>query len=284
MQDFTGKVAVITGGASGIGRAIAERFGREGMKVVIGDIEQDALKTAQRELEAAGVDALGILCDVSDPAQMQALADATIERHGAVHVFCNNAGVGSGGLAAETSLETWRWVIDVNLWGPIYGVRTFVPLLQQQDDAHIVNTASVAGLVAPAFMGPYNVAKHGVVALSETLYHEMSLMGSGLKVHVLCPGWVNTKIAEAERNRPDRYEDPASGQAGADAALVDVLKPLLEAGMAPADVAEKVLAAMRENTFWIITHDDDEWLRAIASVHDSIRDRTNPTMFVPGVS
>jgi NAD(P)-dependent dehydrogenase (short-subunit alcohol dehydrogenase family) len=279
MDDFAGRVAVVTGGASGIGLALAQRFGAEGMRVVVGDIEQEALAAAVAGLEADGVDVLGVECDVSDAEQMQALAAAALDRYGAVHVFCNNAGVGTGGLSYEAPIETWRWVLDVNLWGPIHGVRTFVPILMRNEDAHIVNTASVAGLVAPAFMGPYNVAKHGVVALSETLFHELAMAGSGVKVHVLCPGWVNTRIAEAERNRPDRY----SAAAETDTGLTDVLRGFLAAGMDPAEVAGKVVDALRANRFWILTHDSDAWMRAITQLHESVRTQSNPEMFVPGI-
>lgn len=277
MQDFHGKVAVITGGASGIGFGMAQRFAAEGMKVVLGDIEEPALRAAQARLAEQGADVLGVPCDVSVAEQMQALADRALERHGAVHVFCNNAGVGGGGLSWEAPLETWRWVLDVNLWGPIHGVRTFVPILLEQDDAHIVNTASVAGLVAAAGMGAYNVSKHGVVALAETLYHEMQLMGGTVKVHVLCPGWVNTNIADAARNRPAHYGTEASAEAG----MIDLLRGVLASGMAPTEVADKVLAAMREERFWILTHEGEGWSRLIDGVQESLRTRTNPPLAVP---
>jgi NAD(P)-dependent dehydrogenase (short-subunit alcohol dehydrogenase family) len=278
MQDFHGKVAVITGGASGIGLGMARRFAAEGMKLVLGDIEEPALRAAEADLAESGADVLGVPCDVARPEQMQALADAAMERHGAVHVFCNNAGIGAGGLSWEASLDTWRWVLDVNLWGPIHGVRTFVPLLLEQDDAHIVNTASVAGLVSAAGMGAYNVSKHGVVALSETLYHEMTLLGGAVKVHVLCPGWVNTRIGDSARNKDERYPDDSGG---ADRQLGEALGRVLATGMAPDEVAEKVLAAFRASQFWILTHDGDGWSRMVEQVQDSVRTRTNPPLSIP---
>jgi len=202
MQDFQGRVAVVTGGASGIGRALADRFAAEGMKVVIGDVEKDALDAAVQELEAGGAEVIGLPTDVTDAAQVQALADAAVERFGAIHIACNNAGVGGGGITWDMPLETWEWVLGVNLWGVIHGVKSFVPVLMQQESAHLVNTGSVAGLVAAPFMGPYNASKHAVVAISETLHHELAMSAPQVKVSVLCPGWVNTRIHESARNRP----------------------------------------------------------------------------------
>jgi NAD(P)-dependent dehydrogenase (short-subunit alcohol dehydrogenase family) len=171
VQDLDGRVAVVTGGASGIGLALARTFASEGMRVVLGDVEVPALELAVKELEGAGATAIGVPTDVSDPEQVEALARAAEQAFGAIHIACNNAGVGAGGLSWEAPLETWKWVIDVDLWGVVHGVRTFVPRIIEQDAGHIVNTASVAGLVAAPFMGPYNAAKHGVVAISETLHH-----------------------------------------------------------------------------------------------------------------
>jgi NAD(P)-dependent dehydrogenase (short-subunit alcohol dehydrogenase family) len=276
MQDFTGKTAVVTGGASGIGLALTKRFLAEGMNVVVGDVEKRALDAVVDEL---GV--VGVATDVSDPDQMQALADATLEAFGGVHVFCNNAGVGGGGLTWEVPLSTWQWVIDVDLWGVIHGVRTFVPLLMQQPEAHIVNTASMAGLVAGPFMAPYNAAKHGVVAISETLYKDLSMVAPHVGVSVLCPGWVNTNIAESERNRPEHLSLPSDDatpmfDAGA------ILKDLLASGMAPEVLAGKVFDAIREQQFWILTHatESDVWVDAMTQRHRLMETQENPT---PGV-
>jgi NAD(P)-dependent dehydrogenase (short-subunit alcohol dehydrogenase family) len=279
VQDLNGKVAVVTGGASGIGNALARRFASEGARIVIGDIEADALEHAVADLRASGAQAEGLVTDVTDPAQMQALGDAAVERFGGVHVFCNNAGVGGGGLSWEMPLSTWEWVIGVNMWGVIHGVRTFVPLLMQQTEAHIVNTASVAGLVAAPFMGPYNASKHAVVAISETLHHELAMAAPHVKVSVLCPGWVNTKIAESSRNRPEHLQEDAV----ADGDGVALLRGLIEKGMPPEDVAGKVRDAMREERFWVLTHDEegDFWVDGVNARLRSLETRTNPQLGLP---
>jgi NAD(P)-dependent dehydrogenase (short-subunit alcohol dehydrogenase family) len=276
MQDFAGRVAVVTGGASGIGLGLAHRFAREGMKVVIGDVEKDALDTAVADLTATGAEVAGVVTDVADAAQVQALADHAIDRFGAIHIACNNAGVGGGGLSWELSLSTWEWIVGVNMWGVIHGVRTFVPLLMQQPEAHIVNTASIAGLVAAPFMGPYNASKHAVVAISETLHHELAMNAPHVKVSVLCPGWVNTKIADAARNRPAHLREPAEGQPNG----ADVLRGFLAGGMAPETVAGKVLDAIRDQRFWVLTHDDeaDFWVDSVNRRLQSVQERANPQL------
>jgi NAD(P)-dependent dehydrogenase (short-subunit alcohol dehydrogenase family) len=276
MQDFTNRVAVVTGGASGIGFGLANAFAAEGMKIVLGDIEAAALDDAVGKLEAAGADVIGVRTDVSDAAQVQALADAAVERFGAIHIACNNAGVGAGGLSWEAPLDTWEWVFGANLWGVIHGVRSFVPIMMKQPEAHVVNTASIAGLVAGPFMAPYNASKHAVVALSETLYHEMALMAPHVKVSVLCPGWVQTKIAESARNRPDSPENDPATSAG----FAQVLKPLIDNGMPPEEVAAKVVAAIRDEQFWVLPHDGVEefWTTFVNGRARSLIDRTNPTI------
>jgi NAD(P)-dependent dehydrogenase (short-subunit alcohol dehydrogenase family) len=281
VQDLNGKVAVVTGGASGIGNALARRFASEGAQIVIGDIEADALERAVAELRASGAPALGIVTDVTDPAQMQGLADAAVERFGGVHVFCNNAGVGGGGLSWEMPLSTWEWVIGVNMWGVIHGVRTFVPLLMQQTEAHIVNTASVAGLVAAPFMGPYNASKHAVVAISETLHHELGMVAPQVKVSVLCPGWVNTRIAESGRNRPEHLQEEDDAVADGDGAAL--LRGLIEKGMPPEEVAGKVRDAIRDERFWVLTHDEegDFWVDGVNARLRSLEARTNPQLGLP---
>ncbi len=280
MQDLRGKVVVVTGGASGIGNALARRFAAEGARIVIGDVEASALEHAVSELRASGAEVEGVVTDVTDPAQMQALADASVARFGGVDVFCNNAGVGGGGLSWEMPLSTWEWVLGVNLWGVIHGLRSFVPLLMQQREAHIVNTASVAGLVAAPFMGPYNASKHAVVAISETLHHELTLMAPHVKVSVLCPGWVNTKIAESARNRPEHLQIPVAEGDGDAASL---LRGAIEKGMAPDDVAAKVFAAVQNDEFWILTHDGegDFWVEGVNARLRSLEARTNPRMGLP---
>jgi len=278
MQDFAGKVAVVTGGASGIGLGLARRCAAEGMSVVIGDVEKPALDAVVDELRAGGAPIEGVVTDVADPAQMQVLADTAVARFGGVHVFFNNAGVGAGGLSWEMPLSTWEWVLGVDLWGVIHGVRSFVPLLIQQDAGYIVNTASVAGLVAAPFMGPYNASKHAVVAISETLHHELAMSAPHVKVSVLCPGWVNTRVGESGRNRPEHLRDDSGPDVGG-----EVLRQFLEQGMAPEVVADKVFAAMRDENFWILTHDDeaDFWVESVNRRLRSLEQRANPQLGLP---
>jgi len=279
VQDLNDRVAVVTGGASGIGYALARRFASEGAKVVIGDIEPSALDRALAELRENGARAEGVVTDVTEPAQMQALADAAVRHFGGVHVFCNNAGVGAGGLSWEMPLSTWEWVLGVDLWGVIHGVRSFVPLLIEQAEGYIVNTASVAGLVAAPFMGPYNASKHAVVGISETLHHELAMTAPHVKVSVLCPGWVNTGIAESARNRPEHLQEPEAPEGD----VASLLRGFIEKGMPPEDVAAKVLDAMREERFWILTHDEegDQWVNGVNGRLRSLEERSNPLSFLP---
>ena len=207
MENLQGKVAVITGGASGIGRAVADRAAGEGMRIVLGDVEEGPLKEAVDDLTSSGAEALGVVTDVADGASVRNLRDAALDRFGAVHLVHNNAGIGLGGPIWEVSEADWRWILGVNLWGVIHGVRTFTPLLIEQGEGHIVNTASIAGLIAAPFLGPYNATKQAVVAISETLFKDLQSVGAPVGVSVLCPGFVQTRIAESERNRPDWAPD-----------------------------------------------------------------------------
>jgi NAD(P)-dependent dehydrogenase (short-subunit alcohol dehydrogenase family) len=257
MEDVRGKVAVVTGGASGIGRALATRFVAEGMNVVIADIEEEPLAATAEELGAVGV-----RTDVADAASVAALAEATIDRFGAVHVVCNNAGVGGGGLIKDMTLKDWQWVIDVNLWGVIHGVHTFLPhLLGNTDGGHIVNTASMAGLVAGPGIGAYNAAKYGVVAISETLAAELAVEESRVGVSVLCPGLVRTNIYTSQRNRPAALRNEKR-KTTARTTNQEIADALLERGIDPAIVAGRVFDAIRARRFWILTH--PEFLPAVA--------------------
>jgi NAD(P)-dependent dehydrogenase (short-subunit alcohol dehydrogenase family) len=265
MEDVRGKVAVVTGGASGIGRAMATRFASEGMSVVIADIEEAPLRATADEL---GV--YGVLTDVTDAASVAALADATLERFGAVHVVCNNAGVGGGGLIKDLTLKDWQWVINVSLWGVIHGVHTFLPyVLQNAEGGHIVNTASMAGLIAGPGIGPYNAAKYGVVAISETLAAELAAEDSRVGVSVLCPGLVRTNIYTSQRNRPAALRNEKR-KTTARSANQEIANALLERGIDPAIVASNVLDAIRNQKFWIITH--PEFLPAVAERCARIQD------------
>jgi len=278
MQELNGRVAVVTGGASGIGFGLASAFAAEGMKVVVGDIEEPALDDAVAKLQASGAEVLGVRTDVSDAASVAALAAAAVDRFGAIHIACNNAGVGGGGLSWEAPLSTWEWVLGVNMWGVIHGIRAFVPILMQQNEAHIVNTASIAGLAAGPFMGPYNASKHAVVALSETLYHEMAMTAPQVKVSVLCPGWVRTRIADSARNRPDDDGDDAVENP---ARLL--LQSVIERGMPPEELAAIVLEAIRAERFWILPHDDAEpfWREFVNGRAQALVDRANPSIRSP---
>jgi NAD(P)-dependent dehydrogenase (short-subunit alcohol dehydrogenase family) len=251
MEDLRGKVAVITGGASGIGRAVAERAAAEGMKVVLGDIEEGPLKEAEHELIAQGAEALGVVTDVADVVSVRALRDRALDRFGAVHVVHNNAGVGLGGPIWEVSEEDWRWILGVNLWGVIHGVATFVPLFIAQGEGHVVNTASIAGLTTAPFLGPYNATKQAVVAISETLFKDLQAVGAPVGVSVLCPGFVQTRIAESDRNRPAWAPDHEVGGA---AELRSAVQGMVDSGIPPGTVADRVIEAVRTNTFYILTH------------------------------
>ena len=254
MEDLRGKVAVITGGASGIGRAVARRAAAEGMRVVIADIEEGALREVERELTGQGADAIAVTTDVADAGSVRGLRDRALRHYGAVHLVHNNAGVGGGGPIWEVPEEDWRWILGVNLWGVIHGVATFVPLLLEQGEGHVVNTASIAGLVTAPFIGPYNATKQAVVAVSETLYKDLEAAGaSGVGVSVLCPGFVQTRIADSGRNRPDWA--PGREVEGAEDAR-SLIKDLVDGGIPAEVVAERVLDAVRTDTFYILTHPD----------------------------
>jgi NAD(P)-dependent dehydrogenase (short-subunit alcohol dehydrogenase family) len=253
MDDLNGKVAVITGGASGIGRAVAERAAAEGMKIVIGDVEEGPLKEAEDELSGRGAEVVGVRTDVSDAASVRNLREKALDRFGTVHLVLNNAGVGLGGPIWEVSEEDWRWILGVNLLGVVHGITTFVPLLIEQGEGHVVNTASIAGLATAPFLGPYNATKQAVVAISETLFKDLRTVGApmGVGVSVLCPGFVRTRIAESDRNRPTwAPEREAEGAAE----LRGAIQNMVDGGIPPAVVADRVIDAVRTNTFYILTH------------------------------
>jgi NAD(P)-dependent dehydrogenase (short-subunit alcohol dehydrogenase family) len=264
MDDFQGKVAVVTGAASGIGRALAARFGREGMRVVLADIERAPLDRAAEALagELGRGNVLAVPTDVGDEQAIDALAAATFDRFGTAHVVCNNAGVGVGGLTWTVPADRWRWIVDVNLLSVAHGIRAFVPRMIDQGEGHVVNTASAAGILTGPGMAPYFATKHAVVALSESLHFDLQLVGGSVGVSVLCPEWVRTQIHESERNRPpDVGEMPGVPPAGGDGegggpapALGDFIRGLIDSGLDPADVAGMVVDAIRTGRFWITTH------------------------------
>jgi NAD(P)-dependent dehydrogenase (short-subunit alcohol dehydrogenase family) len=271
MEDLQGKVAVITGGASGIGRAVADRVAADGMKIVLGDIEEGPLKEAVDDLTSRGAEALGVVTDVSDAASVRALRDRALDRFGAVHLVHNNAGIGLGGPIWEVTEEDWRWIMGVNLWGVIHGVATFVPVLLEQGEGHVVNTASIAGLIAAPFLGPYNATKQAVVAISETLFKDLQAVGAPIGVSVLCPGFVRTRIAESERNRPQWAPDRA---APGSTELRGAVQNMVDGGIAPEAVADQVVDAVRTNTFYILTHPELDG--AVTARFDDILQRRPP--------
>jgi NAD(P)-dependent dehydrogenase (short-subunit alcohol dehydrogenase family) len=259
MDQLAGKVAVVTGAASGIGLALARRFGRDEMKVVMADIELSALEREAAVLADEGVDVLAVATDTSLEAEVEALAEATVERFGGVHLVCNNAGVGSRGLkVADLPRRDIEWVIGVNLWGVINGIRAFLPRLLAQDEGHIVNTASVSGLYHHPRMGPYNATKAAVIALSETLKYELDDDGSDVGVSVLCPSWVRTNISTAVRNLPERLHYELT-PAQADEMLEYKARrrqQLRDEAIDADEVALQVRDAVLANRFYVITHPD----------------------------
>ncbi|MEE8549684.1 MAG: SDR family NAD(P)-dependent oxidoreductase [Gemmatimonadota bacterium] len=258
MRDLNGRVAVITGAASGIGRAMANRFAREGMKVVLADVEPDPLSRAEEELERAGFDVLAVSTDVADHRSVEELAAKTLERFGKVHLLCNNAGVAAGGDGAlwTTTERDWAWVLGVNLMGVVHGIQIFVPsMLAHGEEGHILNTSSVLGLTSGKG-SVYEVSKHAVTRLSEGLHHDLVAAGSRLGVSVLCPGLVATAIIESDRNRPPelRNEVAPEPQQVVAARRAERRKFLREHGMAPDEIATAVLEGIKEQRFYILTH------------------------------
>jgi NAD(P)-dependent dehydrogenase (short-subunit alcohol dehydrogenase family) len=283
VKEFKGRTAVVTGAASGIGRGLADRFAAEGMRVVLADVEQAALDRAAQEMRDAGADVFAVRTDVSKLADVEALAQATVERFGGAHVVCNNAGVGGGGPLPswESPLRDWEWTLGVNLWGVIYGVRAFVPLmLAGGEEGHIVNTASVAGLIAGAGGAAYTTSKFGVVGYSETLHHELAFASGGkIKVSVLCPALTNTRIIESGRNHPDGPQpEPAEGTQ--ERAMLDMIRGIFAGGMPPSDVAAQVFDAIVNERFYVLTHPEHN--AVIRARVDAVVDGGTPPVLTPG--
>ncbi len=255
MEHFAGQVAVITGAASGFGRAFAAKAAALRMKLVLADVERDALAAAVDALVADGADAIGVPTDVSDGAAVEALAARTLDAFGKAHLLFNNAGVGAGGFLWESSANDWAWVFGVNVMGVAHGVRVFTPImLRQREPAHIVNTASVAGLLSPPSMGIYNASKHAVVALTETLYHDLRNAGGLVGCSLLCPAFAPTGIADAERARPAALGNDAARTPSQVLADRQLRKAVRAGKLSAAEVADLTFDAVREGRFYIVTH------------------------------
>lgn len=278
MDELEGKVAVITGGASGIGYAMGEAFAAEGMRVVLADIEKERLAAAAKTLaDVSGAEVRAVETDVSKPESVEALCHAAYDAFGAVHVLCNNAGVATIGATWEHTLDDWRWLLDVNLWGVIYGVHYFLPrMMAQEEGGHIVNTASMAGLGTSPFMSIYDVTKFGVMALSESLWKELRVSGSKVSATVVCPGLINTDIMSSRRNRPaERAETGAFGEAAQ--GFRQALTNGLASGYPPSEVARQVLECVKEDRFYCIPAQERVFEGALMRF-DDIRERRNPTL------
>src|SRR5438874_9911009 len=270
MRELRGKVAAVTGAASGLGRAMALAFADEGMHVALSDVAEAADTLAQ--VEKKGVAALSMKLDVSRAEEVEAFAQLIDKEFGGAHVVCNNAGVSPLGAAWETSLGDWQWIMGVNLWGVIHGVKSFVPRLIARNEGHVVNTASVAGIINPPGSGAYNVTKHAVVALSETLHHDLRERGSAVGVSVLCPAYVPTGIADSERNRPAGVEPTV--KTPETIAREQMLKKAVASGRLSADdVAKAVVQAVKEDHFYILTHPRIKGAIA-ARMEDILQERT----------
>jgi NAD(P)-dependent dehydrogenase (short-subunit alcohol dehydrogenase family) len=269
MKDLAGKVAVITGAGSGFGREFARLGAGERMKLVLADIQQDALDAALEEARASGAEAIGVRIDVASAADVERLAERAFDAFGAVHLLFNNAGVaGGGGYAWETSLKEWQWLLGVNLMGVVHGIRSFVPrMLAQGDEGHVVNTASAAGLVSAPLMSVYNASKHAVVTLSETLLHDLRVAGARIGVSLLCPAFVPTNIHRSERNRPADLADDAPPTASQLEARARSEKAVTSGRLGAADVARLTFDAVKADRFYVVTH-----AKMLASVELRLQD------------
>ena len=286
MKHLEGRVAVVTGGASGIGRAMGERFGQEGMKVVLADVEQPALEATVKELEADGLDVMGVVTDVADYEAVQQLRDAAIDAHGAVHVLCNNAGVGAGasGQMWDHELNDWRWALGVNVWGVIHGIKAFVPgMIASGEEGHVVNTSSGNGGISPLPSTPiYALSKSSVVTLTESLYAQLRAVDAAVSASVLFPGpnVLRTGLFSSWRNRPAKYANP-NPPSRPPTTIESFEKRMADAGVEIAytpveEVADRVVEAIRHRTFWILPPSErtDAQIDARAA---SMRSRSNPT-------
>lgn len=270
VEHLNGKVAVITGGASGIGLALAERFAAEGMKVVLADVDEPRLRDVEARMSESGIDVAAVVADTSSEADVEALAQATLERFGGAHVLCNNAGIAGIGDPWKDPMALWERIIGINVLGVVHGIRAFLPIMQDQGEGHIVNTASMAGLVPVPGAAPYAATKHAVVGLSESLYLELAAVGSPVGVSALCPAFVKTRLMEHE---PAAVDDPIANL------MNEMLRSGVEGGIPASEVADQVVDAIRSDRFWVLTH--PEARPAAVERVQRAADQTNPTLVAP---
>ena len=282
MQDFADKTAVITGAASGIGLKLALVFAEQGMKVVLADIEKNTLENALLEVRATGADAIAVVTDVGDSDSVKALLDATLENFGEVHVLCNNAGVYTGGMLWEQTEDDYEWLIRVNQWGIIHGIRHFVPqMIDQGNDCHVVNTSSMAGLCTLPVAGIYHMTKHAALALSECLHLDLELCAPQVKVSCLCPEQVDTQIALSHRNRHSDLgaENKTAMHELAHTAILDATR----GSTPPRVLAERVLQAIKDEQFYVLPPPEDPWSAVVEHRLEDIRLRRNPVLTAPDI-
>ena len=281
LTEFDGKVAVVTGAASGIGRAMCERFAGLGMRIVMADVEGAILRESAEQIEATGAEVLAMRVDVSRADELSRLAEGTIERFGKVHVVCNNAGVFAGGLTWEAIGTDWEWVLGVNVYGVLHGIRAFVPImLEQNEPGHIVNTCSMAGLINTPFSGAYNVSKHAALSLTETLYHELRMKQTPVGCSALCPELIRTGIANSDRNRPAHLKRP-EGASTPEMEIVDeAIRTSIETGLDPHVMADRVYEGIKQDRFYLLAEEGTNWDAACLARLEDIRLRRNPTFGV----
>jgi NAD(P)-dependent dehydrogenase (short-subunit alcohol dehydrogenase family) len=278
LTEFDGKVAVVTGAASGIGRAMCDKFASLGMRIVMADVEASRLRGSAAQIEATGVDVLAVTVDVSQADELSRLAEKTLDRFGQVHVVCNNAGVFAGGLTWDAVGSDWEWVLGVNLYGVLHGIRAFVPImLEQNEPGHIVNTCSMAGLINTPLSGAYNVSKHAALSLTETLYHELRMKDSPVGCSALCPELIRTGIANSARNRPPHLKRPEEADTPEMEIVESAIRTSIETGLDPSVMAERVYEGIKQDRFYLLAEEGGNWDAACHTRLEDIRLRRNPT-------